>query len=111
MIEEVIIDYLNSTLSIPVYSERPDESPDRFVLAEKIGSRNRNKLEESTFAFQSYAPSMYKAAKLNQDLIVAVNNMIRLENIVSVSRNSDYNFTDTTTKEYRYQAVFDIAHY
>ena len=25
--------------------------------------------------------------------------------------NSDYNFTDTETKEYRYQAVFDINYY
>ena len=38
-------------------------------------------------------------------------NAIALEQIVSVSLNSDYNYTDTTTKEYRYQAVFDIVHY
>ena len=31
---------------------------------------------------------------------------------VSASRlNSDYNFTDTTTKRYRYQAVYDLVYF
>jgi hypothetical protein len=31
--------------------------------------------------------------------------------VLSVELNSNYNYTDTSTKEYRYQAVFDIRHY
>ena len=37
--------------------------------------------------------------------------MITLNSISKIKLNSDYNFTDTETKEYRYQAVFDINHY
>ena len=37
--------------------------------------------------------------------------MINLDEIASVKLNSDYNFTDEETKQYRYQAVFDIKHY
>ena len=31
--------------------------------------------------------------------------------ISAVRFDSDYNFTDTDTKHYRYQAVFEITHY
>ena len=31
--------------------------------------------------------------------------------VASCRLNSDYNFTDTTKKQYRYQAVFDIVYY
>ena len=49
----------------------------------------------------------------NENEIVknAVENLIGLDEIRGISLNGDYNFTDTTTKEYRYQAVFDIGHY
>ncbi|SDQ04437.1 hypothetical protein SAMN04487752_0319, partial [Carnobacterium viridans] len=50
-------------------------------------------------------------ALLNEELKEVVENLILLNEISGVRLNSDYNFTDTTTKEYRYQAVFDINHY
>jgi len=31
--------------------------------------------------------------------------------VCKCSLNSDYNFTDTATKKYRYQAVFDLVHF
>ena len=36
---------------------------------------------------------------------------MQLNDVIKVSLNSDYNFTDITTKRYRYQAVFDISYY
>lgn len=54
---------------------------------------------------------MYEAAVLNEELKEVIESMIELDEISKIKLNSDYNFTDTTTKEYRYQAVFDINHY
>ena len=34
-----------------------------------------------------------------------------LPEIGAVHLNSDYNFTDTAAKRYRYQAVFDVTYY
>ena len=68
-------------------------------------------LSSSTFAFQSYSNSMYGAAALNEVVKQAVDSLIEIDSIASVKLNSDYNFTDTTTKKYRYQAVYDIKHY
>ena len=111
MIEKIILDFLKAELTVPVFLEQPDIAPDSYVLFEKTGSDRSNRLKSATFAFQSYAASLYQAATLNEELKVAVDNMVSLNEIGSVRLNSDYNFTDTTTKRYRYQAVYDIKHY
>ena len=41
----------------------------------------------------------------------AMENIITLDSISRCSLEGDYNYTDTRTKQYRYQAVFDISHY
>lgn len=111
MIEVVIKKYLDGCLSVPSFLERPEKPPERYVLFEKTGSGESNHLPSSTFAFQSYGPSLYEAASLNEELKKAVYSMIGFNEFSKIKLNSDYNFTDTETKEYRYQAVFDINHY
>jgi len=111
MIEVEMKQFLDGHLSVPSYFERPKDPPKRYVLFEKTGSSKRNYLPESTFAFQSYAESMYEAAKLNEEVKEAVEDLIILDKISKIKLNSDYNYTDTEAKSYRYQAVFDIKHY
>jgi len=111
MIEALILTHLNSQLTEPVFLEKPETTPKRYVLFEKTGSGRSNRLLSSSFAFQSYAESLYEAVALNEKLKVAVDSLIYLDEIGSVKLNSDYNFTDTVNKKYRYQAVYDIKHY
>ena len=111
MIELVILNYLTEHLSVPAFLEHQKNEPKRFVIFEKTSSSKNNYLPSATFAFQSYAESMYGAAKLNEEAKQVVENMIELDEISGIHLNSDYNFTDTETKQYRYQAVFDINHY
>lgn len=111
MIELLIKDWLSKKIIEPVFLEFPEKAPKSFVLLEKIGSGRNNQLDNSTFAFQSYANSLYEAALLNEKVKIEILNSVLLDKISKVQLNSDYNFTDTTTKNYRYQAVFDIFHY
>ena len=111
MIEKTIIDFLTTKLTVPVYMEETTDAPGSFVLIEKTGSGREDFILASTFAFQSYAESLYGAALLNESLKKAIDELIVLDDIGQVRLNSDYNFTDTTTKRYRYQAVYDITHY
>ena len=111
MIEIVILNYLNENLPVPCYLTKDKDTPNSYVLFERTGSRKKNQLSSATFAFQSYAKSLYGAAMLNEELKKTIEDMIVLNEISGVKLNSDYNFTDTETKEYRYQAVFDINHY
>ncbi len=111
MIEITIKTHFDTALDVDVYFEQPETAPESFVLIEKTGSGRTNKLTSSTFAFQSYAGSMYAAATLNEAVKAAADSLVALDDIASVKLNSDYNFTDTATKRYRYQAVYDIKHY
>ena len=108
MIEKTIYDYLNSCMDVPVYTEKQDAMPETYVLIEKTGSSVSNYIYSATFAIQSYSTSMYEASELNEIVKEKMNDLITLPNISKSSLNSDYNFTDTQTKKYRYQAVYDI---
>ncbi|AXN36190.1 hypothetical protein DT351_07330 [Latilactobacillus curvatus] len=111
MIEVTILDFLSAHLSVPTYTDRQNEMPASYVIFEKTGGSKRNHLLSGTFAFQSYGQSKYEAGMLNEELKRVVEGLITLDVIGGVSLNSDYDFTDTETKEYRYQAVFDINYY
>lgn len=113
MIEMIVRDYLRDNLDVPVWMERPkiEELPEEYVLVEKTGSSEENHIRRATFAVQSYAGSMYKAAELNERVKRIMEWIITLPEIGKAKLNSDYNFTDTDTKEYRYQAVYDLVHY
>ena len=111
MIEKIVLDYLSQALSVPCYMEMPEEMPDSFVVIEKTGSSIMNKIAKATFAIQSYAPSLFAAATLNDEVKEAMDFIIELDSIINVELNSDYNYTDTGLKAYRYQAVFVVTHY
>lgn len=119
MIEEKIISYLCSkSLSIGtnVYAERPANTPSDYVLIEKTGTSTDNFITTSTIAIQSITDSiqggtMLDAMSLNNEIIDAMQDFIEDDAVIRVQLNSDYNYTDDTTKEYRYQAVFQITHY
>lgn len=111
MIEETILKHLLSSLDVNVYMQRPEKAPKRYVIIEKTGSSRANRIEDSTFAVQSCAESLYEAAKLNQAAKEAMDSLIELDEIGGIELNSDYNFTDPDAKLYRYQALYVITHY
>ena len=111
MIELVILNHLKDGLDVPVFMEKPTNAPSEYVLFEKTGGGRNETMPSANFAFQSYSTSLFKAATLNEAVKRAVDKLILLDEIRGITLNTDYNFTDTTTKQYRYQAVYDIKHY
>lgn len=112
MIETTVLNYLNSRLTEPVYMEIPSGEPKPYVVIQKTGSSNKDWIRRATFAIQSYHNSMAEAAKLNEKVKELMDNMPNIENSVTLAElDTDYNFTDTAKKGYRYQAVYNIFHY
>lgn len=111
MIEKTVLGHLSRCLEVKCYMERPPSAVLPFVLVEKTGSSRNNYLESATFAIQSYGRTMLEAAELNQLVKNAMNHLADSFEVSACHLNSDYNFTDTRTKEYRYQAVFDISYW
>lgn len=85
--------------------------PESFVIIEKTGSGGSDYVHSATFAFQSYAPSLQKAAELNEIVKKTVEQLVTVNEVSGVHHNSDYNFTDTEAQKYRYQAVYDINYF
>lgn len=112
MIETLIKDYLTKKLDVGVYLFKPSKKPTSFVLIEKTGGGERDRgLYDATIAIQSYTSDFYKTVKLNEKVKMAMQDIVELDEICRCKLNSDYNFTDTSTNQYRYQAVYDIVHY
>ena len=110
MIEKIVLDYLNNALSVPAYMEKPEIVPERYVLIERTGGSIENYINKATITLQSYAESLHQAAELNEEVKKAMLEITVLPSVGSSELNTDYNFTDTTKKRYRYQAVFDLTY-
>lgn len=110
MIETYVLDALSAILDVPCSMEMPEGSPERFVVLEKTGSSVLDYIRTATFAVQSFAPSLLKAAELNEQVKDAMDALALMPEISRVKLDSDYNFTDAKTKHYRYQAVYDITY-
>lgn len=110
MIAKVLRDYLSEELSVGVYMEQPEELTD-YVLLDQTGSSKREHITTTTIAVQSYGASLYAAMQLNERVKAAMEDFVALDEVAKVELETDYNFTNTATKQYRWQAVFNITHY
>ena len=111
MIEAIVRNYLKEKLSCEVYMEEPENIPERYLIIEKTGGGKSNGLKSATMAIQSYAQSLADACLLNEEVKNALEDIDSQNPISKAELNADYNFTDTETKRYRYQAVFDFLYY
>ena len=111
MIEKTIANYLSANAAYPWKAMCPKTvSVDKYGLFEKTNSQGHH-LFTSVFAFQSFAPTLQEAIEVSDDLKETIFEMVELDDVVSVKLQNEYNFTDTATKQPRYQAVFTIMHY
>lgn len=116
MIEKIVLDYLSTALAVgstpfPVFMEVPEQpTPKSFVVIEKTGSSMINHVPTANIAIQSCGATLLEAAQLNETVKAQMSNIITLAAIGSCKLDTDYNFTNTATKQYRYQAVFRITY-
>lgn len=109
IIEEIMVKYLGDSLDVPVYAEMPNNMPEEFIIIERTSGTDEDKIESATIAIQSYSTSLLKAAELNKRLNEVMKDIVWLNEISSCKLNNSYNYTDTTRKLYRYQAVYDLV--
>jgi hypothetical protein len=123
IIPELITFLLDKTSAVKnVFAERPSIIPSEYILVEQTGSMRDNFITTSTITIQCISDSMQggsllQAMILNDEVKDALlgdstsYGLVEEPEIISIELNSDYNFTDTETSEYRYQAVYVITHY
>ena len=110
IIEKKIYDYLKNKLSVHVGMERPQNPPESYVIIERVGGNDKNFIPKATIAIKSIAPTLFRAASLDHEVVTAMRDFAEVTNVSSCTLNADTNFTDTTTKEYRYQSTYIITY-
>ena len=112
MIAKDLLDFLNNyeALGAPAYMEVPKELTD-FILLDQTGTSTTNHITTTTIAVQSYGKTLWDAMQLNEKVKDAMQQFVWHDNVARVELETDYNFTNTETKQYRWQAVFQITHY
>lgn len=106
--EKLVRDYLAKEL--PGIEVSLENLPDKkYVLIERVGGSNADGTRRVSFAIQSYGKTMLEACELNERVKNAMDEIIDLDPVTKVELDSDYNWTDETTKKYRYQAVYDLV--
>ena len=112
ILEAFLVKWLNEKTGYDVYTEAPGGHPEEFYLVERTGSQTENHITTATIAIQSWnSGSMYAAAEMNEVLTETMQALFAEPEISSCKLSADYNFTDTETKYYRYQAVYNITYY
>ena len=115
LIEATVISYLMTALETEnVYAERPTAGngtlPEEYYIVERTGGGERNHIQNAMIAVQSVSSvSLLRAARMNRAAVRAMRSITETEDVSSCRLNADYNFTDTESKQYRYQAVFDMT--
>ena len=110
MIETVVLRHLEEKTKLPCYPEVPDRSEDEYIIIEKTGSGRTNHINRATITVKSCSRiSLLRAAEINEAAKAAMDTLPERPEVFRSALNSDYNYTDTETKTYRYQAVYDIT--
>ena len=111
MIETIIRDYLLEELDVPVYIDVPANPGDSYVVIERTGGGENEHIRSATITVQSYGPRKTSAAELHEQILSTLPDIATGEVVSACDLNAEYDYTDTQTKRYRYQAVFDIIYY
>lgn len=109
MIESFLINYLKSQ----GFDAALERQKGIDIILDKTGGQLNGHQFLHTFAIQTYGSSKAKAADLSYKVMQAMLDMPdKTTRVVDVLLNAGpYDFTDTSTKEYRYQAVYEIYEY
>lgn len=111
MIEQIVKDFLTARLGVPIKTEVPERLPGTFVVLERTDGEHSTGIKRCTLAVQSCAPTLLQAAQLDDRAIEAMKALAELDSVGACRLVRDYNFTDTGSRRYRYQAVFEITYY
>ena len=111
MIEKIIKDYLSETLSVPVLLEKPSPPPASYCIIEKTGGGREDTLHHTMLNVESHAPTLWETAQLHEAAMAAMLQADTLPEVSKVSLNTEYNNTDTETKSYQYEAVYEVTHF
>lgn len=113
-IEELVISYLIGR-NIPgigrnVYAEVPVDIPDNYVLIRRSGGSQADYIRNYNVYTETISRTDKLTAARNHEAVIGAMNEIRdYTDVFRCALNSDYDATNTATKEYRFQALWQMT--
>lgn len=108
-IESVVIAYLNSALTPPVYADAPTGQEAPYIVLERTGGASGSHvIDRPTIVIQCYGETRLSSSEMAYLVEETMLGITSNPAIKSVTKNSLYNFPDSDGKP-RYQVVFDIV--
>lgn len=108
MIERIVIEYLNNTLGIPTYAEKPNKNPNQYIVIKNIGSGRTDCIDAVTLSIMSYAQTLDNALNLNEQVQNAMYDIVALDNVSKCKLGGGGQSIDTQSKTYAYESIFNI---
>ena len=119
-VEEIIIDYLteNSITGIGehVYAEKPVDQEDAYILIRRTGGSERDYIrsylmitEVCVRRDEGNGLTKLYAADIFEELLRKMQSITGTTALYGCHKNSDYDATDPDSKEYRYQALWEVT--
>lgn len=119
-IEKIIINYLVRSqiagIEERVYAERPVSDEDAFILIRRTGGSTANHIRSYLIITEvcvrrDEAKGLTKlyAAEIFENLLQAMEQIAESTPLYGCHKNSDYDATDQNSKEYQYQALWQIT--
>lgn len=111
MIEVTLIEYLNDVLDCQCYAEIPPNRPDRFVVVQKIDGGKVLSHNMVTFNVECYEKTKYSACDLADEVKTLIFDFVdNADDVYLVTLGGERDNTNASTKEYRYELVFNITY-
>lgn len=114
MIEATIIKYLTDA-EIPdigphIYAETPAENiPENYVLIRRTGGSMADYIRQHNIYTETVGKDRLTTLRNHEAVIAAMLEIRDHTELMACRLNSDYDATTTRTKDYRYQALWQIT--
>lgn len=111
MIEITVIKYLSDLFPCPVEGELEPQAPGQVITVRSGGTERVNRIDTTSVILSSYGDTMLEAARLNEAVKNAMDELDVLDSVSSSKLVTDYPAPDTNGRRYCYQAVYNVTHY
>ena len=118
--EEIMINYLTENaiagIGTHIYAEKPVDQEDAYILIRRTGGSERDYIrsylmitEVCVRRDEENGLTKLYAAEIFEELLQKMRSIADTTALYGCHKNSDYDATDPESKEYRYQALWEIS--
>lgn len=109
IIEQTIRDYLLTKLNnVPIEVIEPTNAPSKYIVIRVIDQGEEDYINAVTVEALCYGSSIYEASSLNEELKIAMHDIVELDSIFSCKLGGGGSDFNNSMKRLRYRSYFNL---